>query len=605
MTTSLILRTRGGATLETTLDDLLGPDGREQTREKANAWIKQLRLAPYDSDTMRTRFRYRGTSLWWFTEIYLHKRRNMDAAVATVLALNAARERHGAVGVEVRTPHPTVHQTALSCGRQTGLRVTAGPPPRASDDRWHAYLAGLLPRLATLRPHGRRSVDRARIAAFIHAAFSRPSGEEDAGVQEQYVGPVLNALFARADPGAAVCVQVGPHRNFRARTWWDPLVPRTTPVLSIERLAGRRALAGSHELWQVREALARELVAGEGIRSAACVHGVDLWSVLETELLAVARLQWPWAARAMDQAAAAFDALEPEVAVTYAEAGGWGRALVVEARRRGIRTVGLQHGFIYRHWLNYLHEDDEMRPDDDGDVFPRPDTTLVFDEFAARHLRDQGRFPAGSLQVTGNPRLDVLADAFHRDRTAARARLRQQVGASPDTPLAVLTVKHSELSGELDAIDGALTSLTDLHLIIKPHPAETEATYATWAGGRPRLTILPVTTSLAACLAAADVVLTRNSTVAIDALVLGVPTVVMGLPTNLSPFVDAGAMAGAATAEELRLALERVLYDRDARGRLLATGRAFAQAHQMHAGGRAAERSADVILPQQSSSPQP
>ena len=33
---------------------------------------------------------------------------------------------------------------------------------------------------------------------------------------------------------------------------------------------------------------------------------------------------------------------------------------MLEARRRGIPTAGLQHGFIYRHWLNYLHEPDEM-----------------------------------------------------------------------------------------------------------------------------------------------------------------------------------------------------------------------------------------------------
>ena len=74
--------------------------------------------------------------------------------------------------------------------------------------------------------------------------------------------------------------------------------------------------------------------------------------------------------------------------VTYAEAGGWGRAIVLESRRRGIPLVGLQHGFIYRHWLNYLHEPDEMAAgsrsalDDRG--FPRPTLTLLFDDYAAR-----------------------------------------------------------------------------------------------------------------------------------------------------------------------------------------------------------------------------
>ena len=75
----------------------------------------------------------------------------------------------------------------------------------------------------------------------------------------------------------------------------------------------------------------------------------------------------------MDEAGAALDALDPAAALTYAEAGGWGRAIVLECRRRGIPSAGLQHGFIYRHWLNYLHEPDEMIPDPDhagGRGFP-------------------------------------------------------------------------------------------------------------------------------------------------------------------------------------------------------------------------------------------
>ena len=86
---------------------------------------------------------------------------------------------------------------------------------------------------------------------------------------------------------------------------------------------------------------------------------------MREQLAGIALLQWPWSARAMDEAGAALDAFGPAVAVTYAEAGGWGRALSLECRRRGIPSAGLQHGFIYRHWLNYLHEPDEMLPDPD------------------------------------------------------------------------------------------------------------------------------------------------------------------------------------------------------------------------------------------------
>ncbi len=62
------------------------------------------------------------------------------------------------------------------------------------------------------------------------------------------------------------------------------------------------------------------------------------------------------------------------------------------------------------------------------------------------------------------------------------------------------------------------------------------------------MTIAPPALDLASLLAAARLLVTVNSTVAIDAMTLGVPTLVVLPPNNLSPFVEAGAMAGAPAA---------------------------------------------------------
>ena len=86
-------------------------------------------------------------------------------------------------------------------------------------------------------------------------------------------------------------------------------------------------------------------------------------------------------------------------------------------------------------------------------------------------------------------------------------------------------------------------------------------------------------------LAAARAIVTVNSTVAIDGMALGVPTLVIGLPNNLSPFVDRGMMLGAATDAEIRAALGRLLYDQEFRGSLVRGTE-----------GRAAARAADAIL---------
>ncbi len=92
--------------------------------------------------------------------------------------------------------------------------------------------------------------------------------------------------------------------------------------------------------------------------------------------------------------------------------------------------------------------------------------------------------------------------------------------------------------------------------------------------------------------------MTVNSTVALDAAVLGIPALVIGLPNNLSPFVEAGIMAGVAgtdTAETAR-ALAQILYDEEFRQALARAQQAFLTRFHIRADGLAAERAAEAIV---------
>jgi hypothetical protein len=100
---------------------------------------------------------------------------------------------------------------------------------------------------------------------------------------------------------------------------------------------------------------------------------------------------------------------------------------------------------------------------------------------------------------------------------------------------------------------------------------------------------------LAPLLSASRAIVTVNSTVALDAAVLGIPALVIGLPNNLTPFVEAGVLAGA-TEPEIRPVLERILYDEEFRQRLASNRSAFLARFDMESDGRAAERSAEAIV---------
>ena len=94
--------------------------------------------------------------------------------------------------------------------------------------------------------------------------------------------------------------------------------------------------------------------------------------------------------------------------------------------------------------------------------------------------------------------------------------------------------------------------MPDVQLAIKPHPAETPDVYADGRGRSPNVRVLPAAPPLAPLLPRAPRRRHRQfDRRASTPLALGMPALVIGLPNNLTPFVDAGVMAGAATDGEI------------------------------------------------------
>ncbi|MGE3842103.1 MAG: hypothetical protein AB7I50_10985 [Vicinamibacterales bacterium] len=605
-----------GTRLLVSLDEFVDADVRERAAIDANRWIKTLRLARIDGVSLRDRFHHRGDSLWWFTELYLHKQARVVRWLETLRALDRCLSAYGPDRVRIETAPADV---AIVLDAVAGRRRIAGPPNRsqrlaALDARLRQDARALFytwtARASRWRPAHSRHTGGARVAAFVHSAFwrsaagakaNRPSSPTAQG-EEGYVGAVLRTLDSQLGPGELRLVGVGPRVNFRARSWWHGVSARdfdsTLPMTPIEALADTRAIRASLEVWNRRQADERALLSSQDIRDAASFDGYDLWPLVAHELRGVVRLQWPWSARAMDEAGAALDALQPSCVVTYAEAGGWGRAILIEARRRGMRTAGLQHGFIYRHWLNYLHEPDEMQPSpaapsDAG--FPKPTRTLLYDRYAEEHLLTAGHFSPADLEVTGNPRLaDLVASAEALDDDE-RASVRASIGAAPEDHVVVVAAKYTQIRRVFRRLCEAVATRRTIRLVVKCHPAETPDPYERDAAGLSGIVVAPASASLARLLAVASGLVTVNSTVALDALVLGVPTLVIDLPNNLSPFVDAGVMVGAHSPDDIDSGVARLVEPGPAREAILGRRSGFLTRFGMEADRNAAARTAAVI----------
>ena len=593
----LVLRS-GTATRRVALGEYLDASTEEAAHEGAHDWIKRLRSANVEGTTLRDRFTARGDSLWWFTELYLHKTQVVLQIQRAIAALNRLADEEGPAEITDVTGSPIGAQVTIGFASARGIRCSATVRPVT----WLKRLAGLDARARALHLSALASRDRwtgtsspssARIAAFIHRAFWR-SGESR-GAAESYVGPILAELEARLGSDAVQYVGVGPAANFRVHRPLRTRAHPATTVVPIERFTSRAGLIDSRTVWRRRYADFRTLTQAADLRDASRILGVECWPIIREQLAGVAWLQWPWSARAMDESAAALEALTPEAVVTYAEAGGWGRALLLESRRRRIPSIGLQHGFIYRHWLNYRHEPDEMREAATA-AFPLPTRTLVFDEYAARHLLDKGNFPPATLRVTGSPRLDALSAEITGVSREQVRQLRGELDIARDKTVALIATKEREARASLGAFLDAAARVRDVILVIKPHPAESADAYAGYALGRANVRIAKDGTSLALLLAAARAVITVNSTVALDGGALNIPALAIGLPNNLSPFVDAGAIAGSIDPGEIPALLERILYDESFRQHLADRRRTVFGEPGMEEPRRAASRSAEAII---------
>src|SRR5262245_24731144 len=85
---------RGAGVPFTPLADLLGQEDRDAIDEAAIAWTKAWGKQPLeDGVSFRDRLRWKGVSLWWFAELFLHHSTRAPALVRTIETMLRVLER--------------------------------------------------------------------------------------------------------------------------------------------------------------------------------------------------------------------------------------------------------------------------------------------------------------------------------------------------------------------------------------------------------------------------------------------------------------------------------------------------------------------------------
>lgn len=327
-----------------------------------------------------------------------------------------------------------------------------------------------------MRASSRPALERRPIAVIVE--IPTPSGLEPGAAVAQTAGTDSCAIAA-SDPRAVWQLR---RRGLRPHALHLPWLDELREVR-----AARRVVAAA---WHDRRAAPPRMA----------LRGRDVSMKALTALRPLALRSMPWIAAEHEAVERWVDVVQPAAIAIASDQHRIGRLVEAVARRHDVATVVLQHG-LPQAPVGYL-------PVVADRVATWSDSSSAWFE---AHGTESDR-----LQVTGNPRLDLLA----RGRIGSAKAVSILLPLSPTTP-------STNRALVLDAI-AALNRLPEAELVVKLHPGQSD-----WASiqrlieerGGNRV-LVRRHEALYPLLAAASVTILHRSSVAVESLAAGRPVVV-------------------------------------------------------------------------------
>lgn len=548
---------------------------------------------------------HRGISLWHFVPAYTFPDLYRAVEVITTLAEVVARRRPSTIELEVTADRDgdIVAMAARAVAAANGAEMTvvrSGAPTRgrlreqvrrladaATDVTGALVTLGSSPRAMAAQP-------RALLLSYPVLWMTEPLG--GGRRYDAQFSRVATELLDRGWHVTAVDLPYRLGRRASIATLRDRI--RSEPRVKWRVLPGWWRRFTCRLRGRTVEAAWRAVEQSGDVARAMHVSGVPSASVL-LPLLRRAIVHDILDVTAMiDRVVTLLDLTRPDVVAMSYETGPMQRAAIVEARRRGIATVGLQHGAIlendYEHMLGPVTTD----PVRELTAFPVPSVMCCWGDVYADAMTGAGPYPRDAVEVTGHWRFDPL---WAHAAGADRARIRRELTGTSASRLAVVTSSEQETVDYLTRCLDVLARLDDIAVVVKPHPAEPLAAIRQLVDGRRDLSVTLIADGLLDAIAAADVVISQPSTVVTEAVALDRPVVLVDLfadPATASgwePLVASGVCLRAGDQASLEHAITGAFDDHGVRAGLAAARPAFVTAFFGPRDGRAAARVADVM----------
>lgn len=258
---------------------------------------------------------------------------------------------------------------------------------------------------------------------------------------------------------------------------------------------------------------------------------------------------------------------KPDVIVLLNEYGRFERALIIAAKLNKVPVLAIQHGVIHPSHKGYMYKSSEISSQ--GNVrspyCPIPDLTAVYGTYHKDLLINQSAYPKNSVIVTGQPRYDILH--FAND-IYDKNSIFNHFNIDPNKKLIVwITQTHglslNENIKNISALYAAVKPLQNVQLLIKLHPGEDQKAPLYRKNTIVQPIIVDGKADTYALLYACDLMITRHSTTAMEAVVLNKPVIILNLSGEPDPvdYVEDGVAIGVYDESNLRTTMVELLMD--------------------------------------------
>lgn len=305
----------------------------------------------------------------------------------------------------------------------------------------------------------------------------------------------------------------------------------------------------------------------KGLDSLMCLDGTNLKDVIMPELRLYFHILYPHLVKYIQMARKMIQSEKPDLIVLINESFWWERTLLIAAKIEGVPTLAIQHGVISPYDIRYSYTKDEINSSGEirAPFCPIPDITLVYGSHDRDQLTSVSSYPTHSVVVTGQPRYDYLK-RLRNSNSDVIGDFKKKYGLSEQSRIILWTTQchglsNSENKRNFSCVLNTLKQLDNCVLLIKQHPAEGRK-YTRfikefiWNYDLP-VSLLPKNSDTNLLMLCCDVMITKNSTTAIEALLLEKSVIILNLSgePDAVDYVNEGVAKGVYREEDLLISI--------------------------------------------------